>query len=183
MSETVKVWAEETPNPQSRKFLVNQKIADGMHDFPSSEEAAHSPLATKLFGFPWMQAVFIGENFITITKQEWVDWTILEQPLCGLLKEHIQNKEAVVLDKTANDEGLTDTDDVRLIKRVLEREIRPQVALDGGDVVFHKYEDGILQLKMLGACNGCPSSSQTLKLGIEVRLKEVLPEIKEVVGV
>ncbi|MCB0347578.1 MAG: NifU family protein [Bdellovibrionales bacterium] len=183
MNEALRVWAEETPNPQSRKFLVNQKIADGMHDFQTSEDAVHSPLATKLFGFPWMQAVFIGENFITITKQDWVDWAILEQPLCGLLKEHIQNKEAIVLDKTASDEALTDTDDVRLIKRVLEREIRPQVALDGGDVVFHKYEDGVLQLRMLGACNGCPSSSQTLKLGIEVRLKEVVPEIKEVIGV
>jgi Fe-S cluster biogenesis protein NfuA len=183
MNEAIKVWAEETPNPQSRKFRVSQKITDGSHDFPTSEQAGHSPLASKLFGFPWMQSVFIGEDFITITKQEWVDWAILEQPLCGLLKEHIQNKEAVVLDKTANDESTTDNEDVKLIKRVLAREIRPQVALDGGDVIFHNYEDGILQLKMLGACNGCPSSSQTLKHGIEVRLKEALPSIKEVVAV
>lgn len=183
MSEAVRVWAEETPNPQSRKFRVNTKIAEGNHDFPSSEEAGHSPLASKLFGFPWMQAVFIGEDFITITKQEWVDWTILEQPLCGLLKEHIDSKEAIVLDKKANDEDLNDTDEVKTIKRVLAREIRPQVALDGGDVMFHQFSDGILQIKMLGACNGCPSSSQTLKLGIEVRLKEAVPSIKEVVAV
>lgn len=183
MTEAIKVWAEQTPNPQSRKFLVNLKITDGVHDFQSSEDAGHSPLASKLFGFPWMQSVFIGEDFITITKQEWVDWAILEQPLCGLLKEHIESKEAVVLDKSANDEDMNDTDDVKVIKRVLAREIRPQVALDGGDVVFHKFENGILQLRMLGACNGCPSSSQTLKLGIEVRMKEALPSIKEVVAV
>tara|TARA_B100001248_G_scaffold253282_1_gene230338 strand:- start:942 stop:1490 length:549 start_codon:yes stop_codon:yes gene_type:complete len=182
MSE-IKVWAENTPNPQSKKFLFSQVISESVVEIANSEEAHISPLANKLFGFPWMQAVFIGSNFITITKQDWVDWEILTEPLCGLLSEHIQNGEPVVLSNQGHSDSPEDTEEIKTIKKILDREIRPQVALDGGDITFHAYENGRLELQLKGACSGCPSSMQTLKMGVESRLKQALPELKEVVAV
>lgn len=178
-----KVWAEETPNPQSRKFLINQQISEISLEVPSVEQARHSPLATKLFGFPWLESLFIGNDFITITKQDWVEWNILTEPLCGLIKEHLDSGEAVVLEQTTSETDENDSPEVKLIKQILDREIRPQVALDGGDIVFHKYEDNIVYLFMKGACSGCPSATVTLKQGVEARLIQALPEIKEVVSV
>lgn len=179
----ITVTPESTPNPQTYMFKINQNIADQNIQFNEAAEAAKSPLATKLFGFPWTEAVYIGEDFVSLTKQEWVDWAILTEPLCGLIKEHIEKKEPVLLGNTAEDDiDENDSEEVKLIKQVINKEIRPQVALDGGDIVFHKYENNIVYIYMQGACSGCPSSSITLKQGIEVRLQNALPEIKEVVA-
>ncbi len=180
----MKVTFEPTPNPATMKFNFNQKISDQSFDFPNVEASEKSPLAAKIFGFPWTAAVYLGEDFVTVTKQDWVDWDILATPLAGLLGEHIESGLPVMIKLEASlDESLTDSDVVKQIKRILQNEIKPVVALDGGDIVFSKYEDHILYLRMQGSCAGCPSSQATLKDGIEVRMKELIPEIKEVVSV
>jgi Fe-S cluster biogenesis protein NfuA len=184
MSE-IQVFYEATPNPQSMKFMITAPIAEEVVNMPDPASAYRSPLAQKLFGFPWMAGVLIGPNFVTVSKQDWVDWETLADPLCDLIKEHIESGEGVLLESRPETSASVNDDDspqVRLIKTVLDQEIRPAVAMDGGDIVFHKYEDQILYLHMQGSCAGCPSSTMTLKQGIEVRLKEVLPEIKEVVS-
>lgn len=180
----MKVTFEQTPNPATMKFNFNQKISDQTCDFPDVASSEKSPLAAKIFGFPWTAAVYLGEDFVTVTKQEWVDWDILATPLAGLLGEHVESGLPVMIKLEATlEENLNDSDVVKQIKRILVNEIKPVVALDGGDIVFSKYENNVLFLRMQGACSGCPSSQATLKDGIEVRMKELIPEIKEVVSV
>jgi Fe-S cluster biogenesis protein NfuA len=180
-----KVHFETTPNPATMKFHLGKHVADEGFECPTAQDAERSPLAAKIFGFPWTSSVYVGADFITVTKQDWVDWELLAQPLAGLIQEHMDADLPVVVKIVA----LTDSDDandtpiVRNIKSILNREIRPVVALDGGDIVFHKFENGILSIHMRGACAGCPSSTATLKDGIETRMKELFPEIQEVVSV
>jgi Fe-S cluster biogenesis protein NfuA len=181
---TMKVTIETTPNPSTMKFNFGQKISDESFDFPNVESSDKSPLAAKIFGFPWTSSVFLGEDFVTVTKQDWVDWDILATPLAGLLNEHVESGLPVVIKLEASlDESANDSDVVKQIKRIIQNEIKPVVALDGGDIVFSKYENNVLYIHMRGACAGCPSSQATLKDGIEVRMKELIPEIKEVVSV
>lgn len=186
----LEVIPERTPNPQTMKFNVNRSLLENPVNFSNSTEAERSPLASKLFGFPWTAGVFIGQDFITITKQDWVEWEMLAEPLAGLLKEHFQMNEPLLVDRPESptlDDGANqiqedDSPAVRVIKTVINAEIRPAVAMDGGDIVFHRYEDQIVYVYMKGSCSGCPSSTATLKQGIEVRLKEALPEIREVIA-
>ncbi len=184
----VEVFYEATPNPQSMKFIVTAQIADEIVNMPDAASSYRSPLAQKLFGFPWLAGVMIGPNFVTISKQDWVDWSTLADPLSEMIKEHLESGEPVLVSAVEGEVNPEDFDEndtpaVRMIKTVLNNEIRPAVAMDGGDIVFSKYEDHILYLHMQGSCAGCPSSTMTLKQGIEVRMKEVLPEIIEVVAV
>ena len=175
-----KVQFEITPNPQAYKFSWGEKITDVSLDCPNSEAALASPLATKIFGFPWAQSVFIGTHFVTIEKQDWVSWDVLAEPLSNLIQEHLERGEPIVLtqaDKTIESES---SDLVDKIKWVLENEIRPAVAVDGGDVQFVSYQQGYLKIAMKGACSGCPSSQITLKEGIETHLKDLFPEIVSV---
>lgn len=184
MTTSQKVTFESTPNPATLKFLLQRQVTEESFDCPSAQEAERSPLAAKLFGFPWTSSVFVGPDFITVTKQDWVDWTLLAEPLTGLIQEHLDKGEPVVLKLQATlEDSANDTPMVKQIKQLLNTEIRPVVALDGGDIVFHKYENNILYIHMRGACAGCPSSTATLKDGIETRMKEAFPEIQEVVSV
>lgn len=184
MNSPMNVNFESTPNPATMKFVFSENITDQTADFPNVESTDRSPLAAKIFGFPWVSAVFLGENFVTITKQDWVQWNVLAKPLSGLLAEHVTSGQPVLLNLVAaNNESENDSVIVKQIKRLLESEIKPVVALDGGDIAFVSYENNILSLKMMGACSGCPSSQATLKDGIEVRMKQAIPEIIEVVAV
>lgn len=176
------VRAEMTPNPQTLRFVTNRELTGTPADFKAPQETAQAPLARKLFGFPWTAGVYIGRDFVAVTKQDWVDWETLTEPLAGLIQEHIERGEPVMHAVADQAPSADDSEDVVAIKRVLDQEIRPAVAQDGGDVVFHKYEDGIVYLFMQGACAGCPSSTMTLKMGIETRLKEAVPSIREVVS-
>jgi Fe-S cluster biogenesis protein NfuA len=179
-----KVTSETTPNPATLKFLLQRQVTDEAFDCPTAHDAERSPLAAKLFGFPWTSSVFIGQDFITVTKQDWVDWEMLAEPLTGLIQEHLDKGEPIVLKAQAViDDSADDSPIVKQIKNLLNLEIRPVVALDGGDIVFNKYENNILYIHMRGACAGCPSSTATLKEGIEVRMKEAFPEIQEVVAI
>lgn len=181
MSEVI-VRYEQTPNPQSMKFVVNREIADETASFQNAQEAYRSPLASKVFGFPWTDAIYIGKDYITITKQDWVDWDVLADPLTGLIKEHIESGLVVLNPAAPQEESEEDSPAVKMIKKVLNEEVRPAVALDGGDIVFSKYENQVVYVFMQGSCAGCPSSTMTLKMGVEARLKEAVPEIREVVA-
>jgi Fe-S cluster biogenesis protein NfuA len=176
------VFYEATPNPQAMKFVVTTQIASETAFFDDAQKALRSPLATKLFGFPWAAAVMIGPNFVTITKQEWVEWSVLADPLASLIEEHLERKEGVLLDEKDLGKSNDDTAVVHQIKQILNTQIRPAVAMDGGDIAFNRFENGVVYIHMQGACAGCPSSTMTLKQGIEARLKEAIPEIKEVVA-
>lgn len=201
-----KVRFEKTPNPQTFRFSLvgsDMVFAETPIAYSSAAEAQFAPLAKKLFGFPWASGVYVGRDFITVTKQDWVDWDIIAEPLAGLIEEHIESGAPIVSavgSSSSSGESASagstsaggsarhavnpqDSAAIVLIKRVLDEEIRPMVAQDGGDVVFSKYEDQVVYLHMQGSCAGCPSSTMTLKMGIETRLKDALPEIKEVVSV
>jgi Fe-S cluster biogenesis protein NfuA len=184
VSTTPKVTFEATPNPATFKFLLHRQVTDEAFDCPTAQDAERSPLAAKIFGFPWASSVFIGTDFLTITKQDWVDWSMLAEPLTGLIQEHMDSGEPVTITlETLDSESADDTPLVKRIKSLLNTEIRPVVALDGGDILFNRLENNILYIHMRGACAGCPSSTATLKDGIEVRMKEVFPEIHEVVAI
>lgn len=178
---------QPTPNPATLKFQFAHAISNNSVEFSNASEAFRSPLASKLFGFPWTERVFIGTDFVTVTKQDWVDWEILAEPLAGMIQDHIHNGEPIMAEgNSTNDETdfqESDTDVIRQIKRILNSEIRPAVAMDGGDIAYVDYKEQILSLQMKGSCVGCPSSAATLKQGIEVRMKELIPEIKEVIAV
>jgi Fe-S cluster biogenesis protein NfuA len=185
----IQISIEATPNPATMNFKFSEKLLEQSFEFKNSMEAENSPLAAKLFGFPWMSSVMLGPDFVSVTKQNWVDWEVLAQPLCGLILDHI-NQGLPLLEElksfnTENTDDENDSDIVKKIKRVIENEIRPIVAFDGGDVAFVNFEEstGVLYLKFKGACAGCPSKSMTLKNGIEVRMMELLPQIKEVLDV
>ncbi|MBK9321695.1 MAG: NifU family protein [Bdellovibrionaceae bacterium] len=180
----MKVTFEPTPNPATLKFLLQRQVSNLAFDCQTPQDAEKSPLAAKIFGFPWTAAVFIGTDFVTVTKQDWVEWEILAEPLAGMIQEHLDRGEPIVIELQSLDTDSTnDTPLIKGIKKILDTEIRPVVALDGGDIVFNKFENSILYIHMRGACAGCPSSTITLKEGIEVRMKEVFPEILEVVAI
>lgn len=185
--ENLFVRAEMTPNPQTLRFVTNKVLTEQPQEFKSAQETVTAPLARKLFGFPWTAGVFIGRDFVTVTKQEWVDWETLAEPLAGLIQEHLERGEMIMTAPTPKAESASasgsETDEVRRIKEVLDREIRPAVAQDGGDVVFHEFKDGVVSLFMQGSCAGCPSSTMTLKMGIETRLKEAVPSVREVIAI
>lgn len=177
----MKVTFENTPNPATLKFIFSSQITDMQVEYNNVESTDSSPLAAKIFGFPWVSSVYIGHNFMTITKQDWVDWSVIAQPLSGLLSEHVSSGQPVIVAKSIDpDVNENDSALVKKIKKVLNDEIRPAVAMDGGDVVFSRYEENVLYIQMKGACNGCPSSQATLKNGIEVRMRELIPEINSV---
>lgn len=183
----VQVFYQATPNPESMKFIVDRVIASENVSFDRQDSAGRSPLAVKILGFPWAAGVFIGNNFVTVTKHNWVQWEILADPLSDLIREHIATQQPVLNAETGSlnlgdDEQPDDSPVVRQIKKILREEIRPAVAMDGGDITFGRYEDGRVFLSMHGSCAGCPSSTMTLKEGIETRLKEAIPEVIEVVA-
>ena len=188
MNVQVSITVQDTPNPQTKKFVFNIQILDSPIEFKDSLSAGISPLASKIFGFPWATSIYIGENFVSVTKQDWVDWELLQEPLSQILLEHIKSGEPVLikdnLTKEPPQSTILDSDspEIQKIKTVINRDIRPFVAMDGGDITFSKYKDHIVYVTMRGACSGCPSSQATLKDGVERLLKQALPEIQGVIA-
>ncbi len=181
------IQTEETPNPATLKFLPSREVMPvGTADFPTREAAARSPLATRLFGVPDVAAVFLGADFITVTKAPEVDWQALKPAVLGAIMEHFTSGEPVIREAAgpAHASGDGDNDEiVSQIVELLDTRVRPAVAMDGGDIVFHGFEDGVVYLHMQGACSGCPSSTVTLKMGIENLLRHYVPEVQEVQAV
>lgn len=180
------VFYEATPNPQAMRFIVTSSpIADRTQDFSAGGNHSLSPLAQKLFGFPWCAGVLISPQSITITKEDWVDWETLADPLAQIIQEHIESGEKTLLapHPESKNKAIRSDDPVSLqISEIIENEIRPAVGMDGGDIIFESFKEGVVYLHMVGACAGCPSSTFTLKQGIETRIKELVPEVKEVVA-
>ena len=179
------IETEGTPNPATLKFLPGRTVmATGTADFATPAAAERSPLASALFALPGVARVFLGTDFITVTKTGEADWPALKPQVLGTVMEHFVAGRDVIAgeDATALDEDVAPEDQeiVAQIKELIDTRVRPAVAGDGGDIVFRGYRDGIVRLHMQGACSGCPSSSATLKHGIENMLRHYVPEVQSV---
>ena len=178
------IQTDVTPNPASLKFLPGRVVMEkGTADFRSVEEANSSLLAQNLFKIEGVERVFFGSDFISITKSESFDWQILKPSVLGAISVQYESG-ASIIDKIENTEKNStvtkDSEIVVQIKELLDTKVRPAVAMDGGDITFGDFKDGIVFLHMQGACSGCPSSTATLKAGIENMLKHYLPEVQGV---
>src|SRR4051812_24751397 len=183
VEQSMFIQTEETPNPATLKFLPGRAVVEqGSVDFASPEGAARSPLAERLFKVEGVERVFLGQDFVTITKSEQKDWAVLKPALLGVIMEHFVSGQPVLLqgDAPAGEEAEEDDEIVAQIKELLETRVRPAVAQDGGDIIFQSFEDGVVYLHMQGSCSGCPSSTATLKAGIENMLRHYIPEVVEV---
>ncbi|NQV45487.1 MAG: NifU family protein [Rhodospirillales bacterium] len=178
------IQTEATPNPATLKFLPGSAVMEsGTANFTVSDEAARSPLAQRLFAIEGVAGVFLGNDFITATKFPDTDWDILKPRILSAIMDHYTSGDPVVnADAMENAHAQNDDQDalVAQICELLDTRVRPAVAQDGGDIMFKGFENGIVYLTMQGACAGCPSSSATLKHGIENMLKYYIPEILEV---
>ncbi|MEM1233132.1 MAG: NifU family protein [Pseudomonadota bacterium] len=180
------IQTEATPNPATLKFLPGQTVLDaGTADFPSAESAAVSPLAARIFRVSGVENVFLGYDFATVTKADGAAWDDIKPAILGAVMEHFQSGDPVMAGEARAPSGHADFDGedahvVGQIKELLDTRVRPAVAQDGGDITFHGFDDGIVYLHMQGACAGCPSSTLTLKMGIENLLRHYIPEVAEV---
>ncbi|NQU56721.1 MAG: NifU family protein [Rhodospirillales bacterium] len=181
------IQTEGTPNPATLKFLpgcdVMNATGQGGANFTDAEMAARSPLALRLFEQEGVNGVYLGGDFITITKTDDKEWETLKPLLLGAIMEHFTAGKPVIegaSDADDDDDDAADGSIEAQIKELIETRVRPAVAQDGGDIIFHSFEDGVVYLTMQGACSGCPSSSATLKHGIENMLRHYIPEVTEV---
>jgi Fe-S cluster biogenesis protein NfuA len=177
------IQTEQTPNPATLKFLPGRDVLGrGTADFPTAETAVRSPLAQRLFEIEGVAGVFLGADFVTITKDGDRDWYLLKPSILGVIMEHFTAGRPVINETTADDNAAHEDDDeiVAQIKELLDTRVRPAVAQDGGDITFQGFENGIVYLNMKGSCAGCPSSTATLKAGIENMLRHYIPEVVEV---
>ncbi|MBL7717745.1 MAG: NifU family protein [Flavipsychrobacter sp.] len=185
----VSIYTEMTPNPETMKFVANKLLYPGKSiDFPDEASAEPSPLAKELFAFPFIRAVFIASNFVTLTKTPETQWDEVIPSIREFLKQYLEEGKAVVnedLVKPKADTNIIHADDddvVKRIKELLENYVKPAVEMDGGAISFKGYENGTVKLMMQGSCSGCPSSMITLKAGIEGMMKRMIPEVQEVVA-
>ncbi|MBA3814093.1 MAG: NifU family protein [Alphaproteobacteria bacterium] len=176
------IQTEETPNPATLKFLPGRILmAEGTADFKSREEALKSPLAQKLFEVEGVKGVFFGADFITVSKEDTLNWAVLKPSILGGIMEHFLTHQPLFHGENPLFSSQEDDDPiVAQIKEILDTRVRPAVAMDGGDIVFDHLEEGVVYVRMQGACAGCPSSSATLKSGIENMLRHYVPEVLEV---
>jgi|SRR5579864_647007 len=176
------IQTEQTPNPATLKFIPGRAVlATGTANFTTSEAAHRSPLAERLFALDGVTGVFLGNDFITVTKDAERDWHELRPTVLAAIMEHFTAGRPVLLEGAAAAESDEDDDEVvSQIKELLETRVRPAVAQDGGDIIFDHFQDGVVYLHMQGSCSGCPSSTATLKAGIENMLRHYVPEVHEV---
>ncbi|WP_273501950.1 NifU family protein [Paracoccus sphaerophysae] len=182
------IQTETTPNPATLKFLPGDTVlATGTADFPQAEAAADSPLARRVFAVPGVTGVFLGSDFVTVTKADAAHWDQIKPSILGAIMDHYQSGEPALAQGQAAAAGghaVTgdgpDAEIVGQIKELLDTRVRPAVAQDGGDITFHGFDRGVVYLHMQGACAGCPSSTLTLKMGIENLLRHYIPEVVEV---
>lgn len=185
------IRTEHTPNPATRKFLPEQAVMEsGTRDFPDAESAGASPLAEALFDTQMVEGVFFGRDFISVTAAPGVEWPSLEPEVVSILLDHFVTGAPLFKPGTAAgidvgqdvavEEREEDSDIIEQIKELIDTRVRPAVAQDGGDIVYKGYRDGHLYLSMHGACQGCPSSTVTLKRGIESLIRHYVPEVESV---
>lgn len=181
------IYTEITPNPASLKFVVDRiLIKSGTADFPTVEDTEDAPIAKKLFDFRFTERVFIGKNFITISKSDDFQWEEVIPSVKDFLKAYFVSGQEILTGKYLNVEEETPEEETEIdqrIRTILNDYVRPAVAGDGGDIIYQGFDDGIVKLKMQGSCSGCPSSTATLKVGIEGLLTRMVPEVKSVEAV
>ncbi len=182
--KSISIYLESNPNPNSLKFVVNEMLVpEGMSfDFPGPESAKDAPLAQELFMYPFVERVFYMSNFVTVTKKEDVEWLEVQ----SILRDHIQKflesgKLILDIQKSSDAPAEEETETVKKIKNILDEYIRPAVEQDGGAITYHSFQDGVVKVTLQGSCSGCPSSTVTLKAGIENLFKRMMPD--EVKGV
>ena len=177
------IQTEGTPNPSTLKFLPGCDVMGraGTANFTTVEMAARSPLAVRLFETEGVDGIFLGDDFITVTKIDDKEWEIMKPMILGAIMEHFTDGKPVIeAGHEDDDDDAADGSIESQIKELLDTRVRPAVAQDGGDIIFESFESGIVYLRMQGACSGCPSSSMTLKNGVENMLKHYIPEVLEV---
>ncbi|MFC3068088.1 NifU family protein [Phenylobacterium soli] len=183
------IQTEATPNPEVLKFLPGREVmGEGSRDFRSAEEAAAAPLAAELFGLEGVTRVFFGPDFLTVGKAETHDWSHLKAPILAAIMDHFSSGKPLFAgegEAVGHDEGVYEGETAQIvaeIKDLLDTRIRPAVAQDGGDILFSRFdvETGVVWLNMRGACSGCPSSTATLRAGVENMLKHYVPEVTRV---
>ncbi len=180
------IQTEQTPNPQTLKFLPGKVVMEeGTAFFQNVKESSNSPFAKKLFKIEGVEGVFFGSDFITITKNQSFEWQVMKPFILSSIIDHYNSGDATLHKDQKNENNSLkvdekDTDVVKQIKELLDTRVRPAVAMDGGDIIYDSFRDGIVYLHMQGACSGCPSSTATLKMGIENMLKHYVPEVQEV---
>ena len=176
------IQTENTPNPATLKFLPGRPVMDrGTANFTDASEADNSLLAQSLFATEGVLGVFLGSDFITVSKAPNKDWDVMKPLILGTIMEHFQSGRPVIETNEKASAGAGDESGVvGQIKELIDTRVRPAVAQDGGDIIYKGFQDGIVYLHMQGACAGCPSSSATLKHGIENMLRHYVPEVQEV---
>lgn len=179
------IQTEQTPNPNTIKFIPGLPVMpDGVLDFADRAAAARSPLAARLFEINGISRVFFGHDFVSVSKDEGREWFILKPAILGAIMEHFTANRPLLLDAASaaapSAAAAEDDEIVAQIKELLDIRVRPAVAQDGGDIAFERFEDGVVFVRMQGACAGCPSSTATLKSGIETMLRHYVPEVLEV---
>ena len=180
------IQTETTPNPHTIKFIPGEIVLqNGTADFRTAEEAVRSPLATRLFRLNGVQGVFYGRDYVSITKSDAKDWAVMKPLILGIIMDHFSQTDPKLFDdetveQIAHGDADMSNPVIKQIVDLLDKRIRPAVAMDGGDIQFVDFQDGIVMLQMRGACAGCPSSTLTLKSGIENMLRHYVPEVIEV---
>lgn len=200
MSQTVKpavmMYTEQTPNPESLKYVTNRMIYQGTADFKTAESAAEwSPLANALFAMPYVKGVYISNNFVTVSKELNYQWEDIMLPLKAFIKEYLESGNEIIREGYAEAQAEleavsgnnfnyseADSEIVNKIRELIETYVKPAVEMDGGNIEFKHFQDGIVTVILQGSCSGCPSSTVTLKSGIEGMLKRMVPEVREVVS-
>jgi len=177
------IQTESTPNPATLKFLPGRAVMEsGTANFTEAAAAKVSPLAERLFGLEGVTGVYLGSDFITVSKAPDLDWLKLKPVVLAAIMDHFTSGQPIMAGAAAPVAAGDEEDDevVSQIKELLETRVRPAVAQDGGDIIFHSFEDGVVYLTMQGSCSGCPSSTATLKAGIENMLRHYIPEVRAV---
>jgi len=179
---TINVYTEQTPNPATMKFMVNKLLINGSEDFATKESAEHSPFARELFKFNFVSGVFFASNFVTITKTEDADWADIEPLLKEFVKGAVESEYKIKEDTGAENLNFEGSDVEIKIQQILNDYVRPAVEQDGGAITYKSFDEGVVTVELRGSCSGCPSSTITLKSGIQNLLQRMVPEVKEVVS-
>lgn len=194
--KSVMMYTEQTPNPESLKFVTNHMLYQGTADFRTSELAnTWSPLAAALYTLPYVKGVYISNNFVTVTKELTADWQDIMLSLKAFIKDYLEREEVLIREgyaewqitqDAAEEDGRSWSDEeaviVRKIKELIDTYVKPAVEMDGGNIAFRDFQEGVVSVVLQGSCSGCPSSTVTLKAGIEGMLKRMVPEVREVVA-
>ena len=184
LKNMITIYSEATPNPETMKFVLNRLLLpNDTADFPDAASASDSPLASELFNsFEFVRGVFIMNNFVTITKDGGADWYEIIPSMKEFIKKYVEDDKPIINVRVEGLSGDEDTEVVKKIKELLDTHVKPAVEMDGGAISFKSFDHGVVTLSLKGSCSGCPSSTVTLKAGIEGLLKRMVPEVSEVIA-